>query len=573
MTAGTISRPRPAWPAATVRLTRRTLAETAAIAQVLLGTLVVLATAERRSMLSSTHHGRFTAWFAGPLRRLLPGLSRHQAVLHREFRAVLLIMVAAWLIVVLGGRTVRPGVVIGAVVALHAVFLLSPAFRLTDLFNYIGYARLDVVHHLNPYVHRPLAQHHDPAYAYSNWHRLRSPYGPLFTLLLLPTAKLPLPVAYWTYKAFATLASLGLLAAIWAAAQRLGRSPTAAVAFVGLNPIVLVYALGGKHNDLVTMACLMAGGLLVLTRKELLGGATLAAAVAIKASAGLLAPLVVIGTPRRGRAAAGAAAGAVALAGVSLFAFGPHLPDLHDQGRLVDSYSFPNLIGYATGHGGADAAVQRFSTLLLVAGLAACAVVARRRRTWVTPAGWGGLLAVVCANWLMPWYILWALPFAALSRSRTLRAAAVVVAVWVALIWSGLVPLIAHEHGVYPGATAVGIANHRIVASLLRDHPGRACLGGRPILRRRDGGTATVSARPARHAAGRGRGLAGRHRVGARHRLRRCRRMERQLAGRSARRHRRGESRLVRAHARAARPARAAVAARAARHARHAGGR
>ena len=463
--------PRLAVPA---RLARRTLAESAAGVQVVLGAAVVLAAAERRSLLSSSHRGAFSAWFAGPLRGMLPSLTRNSAVLHRDLRVALFAMLAAWLIiVVVGGRTIRPGVVIGAVVALHGIFLLCPPFRLTDLFNYLGYARLDVVHHFDPYVQLPLRLHGDPVYAYSNWHRLRSPYGPLFTLLLLPTAKLPLPVAYWTYKVLATAASLGLLAAVWACAQRLGRPPAPAVAFVGLNPVVLVYALGGKHNDLVMMACVMAGCLLILGRREVLGGGALAAAVAIKASAGLLAPVVALAAPRRWRAVAGVAAGALVLAEVTLLAFGPHLPDVHDQDRLVNDYSFPNLIGYASGHGGADAAVRRFMTIVLLVGLPVCAAVAWRKRSWATPAGWAGLLGVISVSWLMPWYIVWALPFAALSRSRTLRGATVLMTVWLTIIWSGLGTVIAHEHGIYPNRTAISRANHRFEYSLLTDHPAR----------------------------------------------------------------------------------------------------
>ena len=157
----------------------------------------------------------------------------------------------------MGGPTIRASVVIGAVLALHVLFLLAPPLRDTDVFNYLGYARLDVLRHANPYVVLPLAGHADPVYAYSNWHRLLSPYGPLFTLLTLPTARLPLATAFWAYKGLDTVASLGLLALVWTAARQLGRPPAAAVAFVGLNPVVLVYALGGQHNDLVLMACLI----------------------------------------------------------------------------------------------------------------------------------------------------------------------------------------------------------------------------------------------------------------------------------------------------------------------------
>jgi hypothetical protein len=319
------------------------------------------------------------------------------------------------------------------------------------------------------------------------------------------------------------------------------------------------------------MGCLMAGCLLVLTRRELLGGATLAAAVAIKASAGLLAPLVALAAPRRPRAVIGLAAGALVLAGASLIAFGPHLPDLRDQDRLVGSYGFPNLIGYAAGRGGADAGVRGVMTLVLAAGLGACAGVAWSTRSWATPAGWGALLAIVCVSWLMPWYIVWALPFAALSCSRTLRAATVLVSVWVALVWSGLVPLLAHEHGVIPSRTAVGRVNHRFMDSLLLDHR-RPCLGRRHIVRRRDGAapphrraarSPRAVAQTARHHRG-GRRVPGRHRARARRGFRPCRRVGRRLSGRGAGGDRRGPRRRLRADRRPARPARAADTARAA---------
>ena len=464
-------------------LVRRALGETAALLQVVLGAVVVVAAAERRSVLSSANHGAFTAWFAGPLQGLWPSLPADPAVLHRDMHHVLLAMLALWTAVLLAGRTVRAGVVIGAVVALNVLFLLCPPSALTDLFNYLGYARLDVVHHLNPYVDLPLAQRGDPVYAYSNWHRLRSPYGPLFTLLLLPTARLSLPVAYWTYKTFATAASLGLLAAVWACARRLGRPPAAAVAFVGLNPLVLLYALAGKHNDLLMMGCLLGGCLLLVSRRERVGGAALAAAVAIKASAGLLAPVIALGAPRRLRAVTGLVAGAMALAAVTYLAFGPHVPNVAQQDRLVNAWSLPNLAGYAAGRGGADAEVRRIALMAMLAGGAVLAAVAWRTRRWETAAGWAGLVSVASVSWLEPWYILWALPLAALSTSRTLRFVVVVVSAWLVLVAAGLVPALAHDHGIRPGQTALARDNHSYMESLLRDRPPPAAL---PRRRRAD---------------------------------------------------------------------------------------
>jgi hypothetical protein len=454
--------------AATAALGRRTLGELAALLQVVLGGAVVLAAAERPSVLSSAHRGAFTGWFAGPLRGLLPNLTRSQSMLERGLHGALIAMLGAWMIVVLAGASVRAGVIVGAVVAVNVVFLLSPPLALTDVFNYLGYARLDAVHHLNPYVQLPLAQRGDPVYAYSNWHHLRSPYGPLFTLGLMPVARLPLPVAYWTYKALATLASLGLLATVWGCARRLGRPPAAAVAFVGLNPLVLIYALGGKHNDVVMMACVMAGCLLVLERREISGGAALAAAVAIKASAGLLAPVVVLGAPHRRRAVAGAAAATAALVAVTLVAFGPHPPNVQDQSRLVNLFSVPNLLGYAAGHGGADAVVRTIATIVGLAGGAVCALAAWRTRRWATAAGWAALISLASVSWLSAWYVLWALPFAALSTSRSLRGVTLGAVVALVLVRTGTVPALLHHFGADVGYTPLAHANHHYEHDLLR---------------------------------------------------------------------------------------------------------
>ena len=91
-------RPAPApAAAAVVRLARRTLAEAAAVAQVVLGAALVLAAAERPSRLTSTHRGAFAPWVAGPLRGLLPALTRDGAVLQRDFRALMLVMAGLWL--------------------------------------------------------------------------------------------------------------------------------------------------------------------------------------------------------------------------------------------------------------------------------------------------------------------------------------------------------------------------------------------------------------------------------------------------------------------------------------------
>jgi hypothetical protein len=39
----------------------------------------------------------------------------------------------------------------------------------------------------------------------------------------------------------------------------------------------------------------------------------------------------------------------------------------------------------------------------------------------VRAAGWAGAGLLIASTWLLPWYLIWALPFAAISRDRALR--------------------------------------------------------------------------------------------------------------------------------------------------------
>jgi peptidoglycan/LPS O-acetylase OafA/YrhL len=290
------------------------------------------------------------------------------------------------------------------------------------------------------------------------------------------------------------------------------------------------------------MACLLAGGLLMLGRRELAGGAALAAAVAIKASAGLLAPAIALGTVRRGRALIGLAGGALLLLVASVVAFGPHLPDLRDQARLVNAYSVPSLVGYAMGHGGADAEVRRRFALAALLGGAVCAGVAWRIRRWESPAGWAGLISLACVSWVMSWYVLWALPFAALSRSRVLRGATLAFSVWLVLIWAGTVPTYLRAQGYHPRATATGRANAHFTGSLL--HPCSLHLGKHRMLPRLDG-LAVRSA--ARHASARvaARRCLSRRRARVRGPRRRARRVDPHVTRRRPHRHRAGALRGV----------------------------
>src|SRR5204862_6680539 len=101
---------------------------------------------------------------------------------------------------------------------------------------------------------------------------------------------------------------------MWDAARRLRIEPAPAAMLVGLNPLVLVWAVGGAHNDLLVTALVIGGVWLAVAGRERLAGASLAGAAALKVSAGVMLPFLLAGTrgPLRKPLAAALVAGAAA---------------------------------------------------------------------------------------------------------------------------------------------------------------------------------------------------------------------------------------------------------------------
>jgi hypothetical protein len=437
---------------------------------------VVLAAAERRSFLSPPARREFAPWLVGPLGHRLPALTPSTVTLRTELAVALGLLGICWLAATWLAPRVRVEWVAAALVLCSVVLFLAPPLSLTDLFNYLHYGRMGAVYGHNPYLDLPLSVPQDPAYRFSNWHHLPSPYGPLFTLVGYALAPLPLHAAYWAWKAIAALAWLACLALVWWLAVRLGRSPQRALVFAGLNPLVLVYGLGGQHNDALMLLCAL-GAVALVVRGRALGGPApdIAAGAAIVAGAGFkasllpLVPLVVLGARRRPAALAGALLTAAAIADVIHVVFGDKLPATGLQDRLVTPLSAPNLAGLLARAGGATAGVISVAHVLLVlVVLGACAAVAHRRERLVGPCAVVMLTTVLTLAWTVPWYVWWVLPFAALCRGRTVKVAAVVVTAGLAL---GAVPQMTqliHAVGYYPTRTPVGRADHAEFERLLK---------------------------------------------------------------------------------------------------------
>ena len=219
------------------------------------------------------------------------------------------------------------------IVAANLILLLGPPLISQDVFGYVAFARLGVLHGLDPYTHVAFEAPTDPIYPFIGWPLQHSPYGPLFTLASYATAPLGLAGGLWALKALAVAASLAAVGLTARAAGALGRSRRFAAAFVGLNPVMLELAVGGDHNDTLVLAFL-AGALLLTagppspqipvrqpasaTRERTgagpapryrAGALTLAAGIGIKVTAGIVLPFLVLGAGGDGSELARAHAG------------------------------------------------------------------------------------------------------------------------------------------------------------------------------------------------------------------------------------------------------------------------
>src|SRR6266540_531440 len=154
------------------------------------------------------HHGLPTS-IRGPLHFL--GLSLSGT----EFAVLFIVLGVCYLGVLAFADSVRVRVGVGAIVALHLIFLVAPPLLSSDIFNYVGYARLEAVHGLNPYVHPLAAAPTDPSYIYVGWPLNSTAYGPLFTIGSLALGWVGFTAAIWLLKASAAAASLACVALVW----------------------------------------------------------------------------------------------------------------------------------------------------------------------------------------------------------------------------------------------------------------------------------------------------------------------------------------------------------------------
>ncbi len=362
---------------------------------------------------------------------------------YRVFLIAMLASAAAYLgLLVLTARASLAGLVskrsaIVLIGALHAIVFLGPILLSTDVFSYIAYARMGVVHGLNPYLHGPSSISKDAVYTYvgHDWRRVATAYGPFYTLLSYPLAPLGVVGALWGMKLEALLASVGTLALTWRVARARDLDPVRAILVIGANPIYIVYGLGGAHNDLIMLLAMMGSVMLAVcpprtTRRDAGAAALIVAGALTKATVAALLPFLVV-SRRRLAPILGAVAMLVLGAAIGYGAFGIHGIDvvsaLNRDAAFVSTDSFATEIAHLLGKPGVFPVDHALLKVALVAIVIHLLWRTWRGYDWVAAAGWTLLAISVTSTWLLAWYILWPLPLAVVTRDRRLLVATLAV--------------------------------------------------------------------------------------------------------------------------------------------------
>ena len=191
-----------------------------------------------------------------------------------------------------GGRAV-----LTTALAWIAPMIVTPPLFTRDPYSYLAYGTLPL-RGFDPYVHGPdvltgpIQQN-----VHWFWQDTPAPYGPLFVAVAKSVAWITGTnmIAGVVLVRLVLLVGLVLLiAALPGLVRHLGGRVPVALWIAIANPVMVVHLVGGPHNDLLTIGFLALGTLMVLNRKHVLGIALVSLAAAVKATAALALPFLVL---------------------------------------------------------------------------------------------------------------------------------------------------------------------------------------------------------------------------------------------------------------------------------------
>jgi hypothetical protein len=345
--------------------------------------------------------------------------------------------------------TTRRVVVLGSL--LVVVALLTPPRGSHDIWSYAAYGRMVSVHHVSPFTRVPAAFPHDPLFHHvsRDWRHTGSVYGPVFVAVsAIGTAMTgaSAPATRLFFQLIEALALGGALLIIW----RRTRDPVA-LAFVALNP-ALILVVNGGHNDILVGLALLGGALLLADGHPRRAGIVLALGALVKLIVLLPLGVLVLWTWRRwgarvavelGATAAVVLAAAYVVCGGTR-ALGPllHASEQHNRWSVWEQVRRCVAVPLEL-HRASLFEIESKVALLLVVAVAVVIVVRARTRTSdatgadqsaiATVAGAAALAFLLTGPYVLPWYSAWALPLLALVWSSRVAVLAAGQAVLIAV--------------------------------------------------------------------------------------------------------------------------------------------
>ncbi|MER6095126.1 polyprenol phosphomannose-dependent alpha 1,6 mannosyltransferase MptB [Streptomyces sp. NPDC001728] len=368
-----------------------------------------------------------------------------------------LLVAAWWRYGVLLARGVRDGV-LTTLVCWTAPLLFAPPLHSADVYSYIAQGAMVLEGHDvyggGPSVLGPDGPGADAAASVGgHWTDTPAPYGPAFLVLAQLVVKLTggeiVPAVLGM-----RLLAVGALALIVWAVRGLGGGPggrDGALWLAALNPLLLVHVVGGMHNDGLMAGLMLAGVLLAVRGRWVLGCVLVGLAMMVKSPAAVALLFIGVMIARRdggvrglakglvlpGLVAGAVAAGATVLAGTG---FG-WLRTQSVAATIHTALSLSSDLGLGLGVLLGDdpdpvkGVVQKLG-LLVAFGV----VLALAWRSWrgaldpVLGLGFALVALVALSPMVQPWYLLWGTVVVAAAAWRS-RAGQLLAVLSAALVW------------------------------------------------------------------------------------------------------------------------------------------
>ncbi|MDF3051835.1 MAG: hypothetical protein K0R87_3473 [Pseudonocardia sp.] len=241
-----------------------------------------------------------------------------------------------------------------------APMLVGPPLFTRDVFSYLAQGALPLAG-FDPYAVGPEVMGGVyPQNVHYFWQDTPAPYGPLFILLAKAVAAIVGTNIIAGVLLMRLVLVLGLVLLVWALPEltrRLGGRLPVAYWVAVANPVMVIHMVGGGHNDLLVMGMLAVAAVVALRGWHVAGIGAATAAMAVKASAGVALPFLVLVwgghlsgslTARIAKAAAAGVAVFVSVFGLITVAAQVNLgwlPALSAPSMIVNWMSVPTGVG------------------------------------------------------------------------------------------------------------------------------------------------------------------------------------------------------------------------------------